>query len=221
MRTSPFAASLLVSIRKSGWRGRDEGFVHLKEGTPQPYTTEFYNAHLQGVFSLCYKRLGIFRNEGDRIEIEEEKAKKFINENKIKKHTTEENTYEIISNPRKDRATALLKALAVLRGGAKQAQFGTDVSPKVIILAGLNCGNPIFNHLFIDDKEGPELKIDTLREVVKDYKDRITGKIYIGIRKGYLKNESEVLALKGKIEDVDVDVLTPIEAVKAMAGELK
>ncbi|MGP8245493.1 MAG: hypothetical protein ACLQVN_13350, partial [Bryobacteraceae bacterium] len=42
MRSSPFSASLLVSVRKNGWKGRDEGFVHLKEGTPLPYTTEFY-----------------------------------------------------------------------------------------------------------------------------------------------------------------------------------
>src|SRR5205814_1986376 len=41
VRASPFAASLLVSVRKTGWKGRDEGFVHLKEGTPLPYTTEF------------------------------------------------------------------------------------------------------------------------------------------------------------------------------------
>ncbi|MEW6086855.1 MAG: type I-B CRISPR-associated protein Cas7/Cst2/DevR [bacterium] len=198
MRTSPFAASLLVSIRKFGWKGRDEGFVHLKEGTPLPYTTEFYNAHLQGVFSLCYAKLGIFSNLGDRIEIEESKADEFIKKNKIKiKEDKGEQgkIYEMVSNPRKERASTLLKSLAVLRGGAKQAQFGTDVSPKVLILAGLNCGNPIFNHIFNDAKEGPEIKIDTLKEIIKDYTDRIITSVYIGIRKGYLKNEEEVVKL--------------------------
>jgi CRISPR-associated protein Cst2 len=29
VRASPLSASLLVSVRKKGWRGRDEGFVHL------------------------------------------------------------------------------------------------------------------------------------------------------------------------------------------------
>ena len=52
---------------------------------------------------------------------------------------------------RKERASELLKALVRLRGGAKQAAFGTDVAPKVMILAGTSCGNPIFNSLFIDD----------------------------------------------------------------------
>ena len=61
--------------------------------------------------------------------------------------------YELVnaSQTRKERASALINSLAVLRGGAKQAAFETDVSPKVLILAGLTCGNPIFNTLFQDD----------------------------------------------------------------------
>src|SRR3972149_2530141 len=200
MRSSPFAASLLVSIRKYGWKGRDEGFVHLKEGTPQPYTTEFYNANLQGIFSLCYARLGVFSNLGDRIELDEEKVDEFIKGNKLRVVDDKGNlgkVYETVPNSRKNRASTLLNALSVLRGGAKQAQFGTDVSPKVLILAGLNCGNPIFNHIFNDAKEGPEVKIDTLKEIIKDYADRLVTPVYLGIRKGYLKNESEVYALNG------------------------
>ena len=46
-----------------------------------------------------------------------------------------------------------MRSLGVLRGGAKQAQFGCDVSPKVIILAGLSCGNLIFNDIFEDTKQ--------------------------------------------------------------------
>lgn len=225
MRNSPFAASLLVSIRKSGWRGRDEGFVHLQEGTPQPYTTEFYNAHLQGVFSLCYKRLGVFSNLGDRIELDEGKVEGFLKLNKLKvieDKGTLGKVYETEPNDRKDRASSLLNALAVLRGGAKQAQFGTDVAPKVLILAGLNCGNPIFNHIFNDTKEGPEIKIDTLKEIIKDYADRLATHIYLGIRKGYLKNESDVYALNNtKENNVEIIVTTPIEAAQRMAGELE
>ena len=59
---------------------------------------------------------------------------------------------------RTERASELLKALSHLRGGAKQAAFGTDVAPKAIILAATTCGNPIFNSLFIDDGDGPVLK---------------------------------------------------------------
>ncbi len=254
MRASPFAASLLVSIRREGWQGRDEGFVHLKKFdqkaleaeerkrnakidnpcSPLPYTTDFYNTNLQGIFCLDYSRLGVFWNLGDRIELGEEKANRFLKGNKIKVVKDEGKIgqiYEMVdaAKARKERASALFKALAVLHGGAKQAQFGTDVSPKVLILAGLNCGNPIFNNLFKDDAEGPVLKIETLKEIIRDYADRITTPVLLGIRTGYLKNESEVKALdKTEItigegdnkKAIEIKVLTPIEASKEIGDML-
>src|SRR5581483_10661322 len=288
MRASPFAASLLASLRSNGWRGEDEGFVHLTKYDPQalaeaeverflgsvsgktqdkkkdlwerleefekewaaqvksavdesnlehlremlsakarekrrevqfienatsplPYSTRFYNTHLQALFCLDYSRLGVFWNIGDRVELEEVKARKFLTEKKIEDVTTQEpysaltqngelgRIYQLMdrNKERKRRATALFKSLAVLRGGAKQAQFGTDIAPKVLVLAGLNCGNPIFNHLFIEDAEGPVLKVDTFKEVVRDYADRIVTPVLLGIRAGYLKNENEVRGLAG------------------------
>lgn len=225
IRASPFSASILVSLRKTGWQGRDEGFVHLKEGTPQPYTTEFYNTHLQGVFCLNCSRLGIFWNIGDRIELDEAKIGDLLRNKKIivKEEKASGKIYEMADarKKRNERASALLKALARLRGGAKQAAFGTDVSPKVLILAGTTCGNPIFNSLFQDDVNGPILKVDALREIAKDYSDRIKTPIFIGIRKNYLKNEADALTLSEMEEDnVIFKVTTPIDAAEQMASSL-
>lgn len=226
MRASPFSASILVSLRKTGWQGRDEGFVHLKEGSPQPYTTEFYNSNMQAIFCLNYKKLGLFMNIGDRIELDEGKAEEFLKSKKIvvkKDEGKSGKIYEMIDakNIRRERAAALLKALSRLRGGAKQAAFGTDVSPKILIVAGLTCGNPIFNSLFIDDSNGPIIKVDTLKEIVRDYANRITTPMYIGIRKGYLKNENAVTALSGTIENgIPLVVTTPIDASEQIAKSL-
>ncbi len=223
MRPAPFSASILTSLRKSGWQGIDKAYVHLKEGTPQPYNTEFYNTQLQGIFGLNYSRLGVFRNEGDRIELDEVYTKKYLAEKKIiiEKETPSGKWYRIVDNPQKNRATAILKALAVMRGGAKQAQFATDVSPKVIILAGLNCGNLIFNDLFEDTKEGPVLKLKTLEQVVKDYEKRLITSIYIGIRDGYLAkdNEQEIKSCN-KLHSTDVVVASPVDAVEQFVGKL-
>ena len=226
IRASPFCASILCSIRKTGWQGRDEGFVHLKEGTPLPYTTEFYNTHLQGVFCLNYLRLGVFWNIGDRIELDESKVEDLLKEQKIR--VTEDRgksgkIFEMTNaqTKRKERASELLKALAHLRGGAKQAAFGTDVSPKVLILAGTTCGNPIFNSLFADEGNGPILKVGALKEVAQDYSDRIVTPVFIGIRKGYLKNESETLQLKEfKAKSVSFEITTPVDSVEQMAKAL-
>lgn len=220
VRTSPFMASILVSLRKKGWEGRDEGFVHLKEGTPQPYTTVFYTTDLQGIFCIDYRRLGVFNNCGDRIELDENKAKMYLENGKIIEEVVDEKKnwriYKIkdLDNTRKERVAGVLKALSLLRGGAKQAAFGTDLAPKAIILAALNCGNPIFNSLFTEDKE-LEFKTETFKEVLRDYKDRIIGKVYIGIRKGYISNELEIYNLTENEEFKNLIVVTsPVDAVK-------
>lgn len=225
MRPAPFVASILTSLRKNGWQGLDKAYVHLQEGTPQPYNTEFYNTQLQGIFGLNYSRLGVFRNEGDRIELDEKYAEKYLREGviKITKETSAGKWYELKDNQRKNRATAILKSLAMMRGGAKQAQFATDVTPKAIILAGLNCGNLIFNDLFEDSKEGPILKLKTLEEVIKDYKNRIATKVFIGIRDGYLSkdNEQEVKSWQAKkIDDIEVIVKSPVNALNQMVENL-
>lgn len=224
IRASPFAASILMSLRRSGVLSKDEGFVHLKEGPPLPYTTEFYNTHLQGVFCLNVGRLGVFSNLGDRIELDESKIPEWVKGEKIKVIREEQagKVYELTgSDVRANRSAAVLRSLARLRGGAKQAAFGTDVSPKALVVAGLSCGNPVFNSIFTDDGNGPQLKVDTLREIVKDYADRITTNVYIGIRKGYLRNEDEVSKLSGTQErGVILVVTSPVDAAEQMAKML-
>jgi CRISPR-associated protein Cst2 len=226
IRASPFCASILCSLRKTGWQGKDEGFVHLKEGTPLPYTTEFYNTHLQGIFCLNYSRLGVFWNVGDRVELDEEKVNGFLNNKQIQISQDlgkKGKVYEMTNaqTKRKERASALLKALACMRGGSKQAAFGTDVAPKVMILAGTSCGNPIFNSLFIDDGTGPVLKVETLKEVARDYSNRLVTPIYIGVRKGYLKNETDVLQLEKVTENnVSFKITTPIDCAEQISKAL-
>lgn len=252
IRTSPFQSSILISLRKTGWEGIDKGFVHPKGLTPElekekpdanptplPYNTKFYNTQLQGIFGLAYSRLGVFRNEGDRIELAEEYQKEHI------KLLSEEKTktgkiFRVKDNQRKNRTAKILKSLSVMRGGAKQAQFGTPVHPQVLILAGLSSGNLIFNNIFEDSANGPKIKIETLEEVLKDYTPRLASNIYIGIRTGYLSSENEKMLREWAILKDDhgqnkprqfnngndkeigwnVVICTPIEAAEKMSTEL-
>jgi CRISPR-associated protein Cst2 len=223
VRASPFMSSILVSLRKFGWKGKDEGYVHLEEGTPVPYSTIFYNTNLQGIFGLDMTRVGVFRNIGDRIELREELIKQENSSEKLVEH--EKGIYELVDrNTAKVRAGELLHALSILRGGAKQAAFATDVAPKVMVFAGLNCGNLIFNNLFEDNpdqmtSEGPTIKVETLKEIVLDYADRIVTPIYIGIRNGYLssKSEEEIRSLAEENSQFVVD--TPINVTKRFVSE--
>jgi CRISPR-associated protein Cst2 len=218
IRTSPFMSSILVSLRKFGWKGKDEGFVHLEEGTPVPYSTIFYNTNLQAIFGLDMTRTGVFHNVGDRIELREDLIKPGIESGVLKERGN--NIYELSDNrTAKIRSGELLHSLSVLRGGAKQAAFATDISPKVMILAGLDCGNLIFNNLFEDNlnqetSEGPAIKVETLKEIASDYADRLVTPIYIGIRNGYLspKNEETIRAL-GTSDSIFI-IDTPINVTK-------
>ena len=264
-RTSPFSSSILVGLRKDGWEGKDQAYVHLLEGSAQPYKIQFMNTPLQGIFCLNYNRLGVFSNVGDKVELDEDTVKQFLDNKMIsllerrsqqaeyyslekKTITVQEKdkksgkkvpkqkevqvptkkygeVYEIANakEQRAVRASALIKALAVLRGGAKQAAFGTDVSPKVLILAGLTCGNPIFNSLFEDKNNSRArgksviLNTEALKEITTDYNDRIKTPVFIGIRTGYIQNENEVRELDSTmIGEIEFKVTTPINSARMM-----
>lgn len=201
IRASPFVASILKGVRKTGSLTIDKGYVHLKEGTPLPYNTQFYSTAMQGIFCIDCERVGVFNNCGDRIELDEDKAKAFMEKGLISEKEVEDEkkgwkVYQLtdLQEEREKRIAGLLKALSVLRGGAKQAAFGTDVTPKVMILAAVDCGIPIFNRLFEQENE-LTMNVEALKEVIKDYRDRIDGKVYIGLRKGFVSNEEEIRKL--------------------------
>lgn len=210
-RTSPFKTSILKGIRNMRTLNTDEAFVHLKEGTPLPYSTRFYSTHLEGFFNLEYSRLGVYDNLGSHQELSSELVElhkdKFevsdLYENKFKRYELKD-----AKNIRNKNASGLLKGLAFLRGGAKQSAFGSDVSPKVLILAGMESANPVFNNIFVGTGEKPALNIDVIKQIATDYKSKLATPIYIGIRAGYLQNEDDVKALgEGFVVDSPIGIV--------------
>ena len=194
-RTSPFKSSILKGIKNMRTVNIDEAFVHLKEGTPLPYSTKFYSAHLEGFFNLEYYRLGVYDNLGSKQELSSELVDQHADKLNTSNLGGNFKRYELknATENRKKNAAGLLKGLAYLRGGAKQAAFGADVAPKVLVLAGLESANPIFNNLFIGTGERPILNTDLLLELARDYQDKLATPIYVGFRKGYLQNEEQVV----------------------------
>lgn len=210
-RTSPFKTSILKGIKNMRVMNNDEAFVHLKEGTPLPYSTRFYSTHLEGFFNLEYYRLGTFDNLGSHQELSKEVVNTHIDKfdvSEIYDGRFKRYTLKNVTDIRKKHSAGLLKGLAYLRGGAKQSAFGSDVSPKVLIIAGIESANPIFNNLFIGTGERPIINIELLQEIANDYKSKLATPIYIGIRKGYIQNESEVYNLNsGFIVDTPVGIV--------------
>lgn len=210
-RTSPFKTSILKGIRNMRTLNNDEAFVHLKEGTPLPYSTRFYSTHLEGFFNLEYYRLGVYDNLGSHQELSKElvelhKDKFEVSDlygNKFKRYELKD-----AQNIRNKNASGLLKGLAFLRGGAKQSAFGSDVTPKVLILAGMESANPVFNNIFIGTGEKPALNLDVIKQIASDYSSKLATPIYIGIRAGYLQNEEDVKALgEGFVIDSPIGIV--------------
>lgn len=207
-RTSPFKTSILKGILGKRVINTDEAFVHLKEGTPLPYSTDFYSTHLEGFFNLEYYRLGVYDNLSSRVELAKEFVEQYadrLEESTIHK-TFKRYTLKEAEQVRKDRAAGLLKGLSMLRGGAKMAAFGADVSPKVLILAGMECANPIFNGLFDGKGAKPAINENALKQVIEDYQTKLVTPVYIGIRAGYLENED---VIKG-LESDQIKIMSPI-----------
>lgn len=197
-RTTAIKTSILKGIPNMYALTTDEGTVFPKNGSPLRYSTQFYSTHLEGFFNLEYYRLGVYSNAGSHQELSKELVKNYkasFNESdlyggKFKKYELKD--AEIV---RRKHASGLLRGLAFLRGGAKQAAFGSDVSPKVLILAGMESANPIFNNLFIGTDTKPVLNIELIKQLALDYNSKLATPIYIGIRSGYLQNEGEVNGL--------------------------
>lgn len=218
-RTSPFKSSILKGLKNMRALTVDEAFVHLKEGTPLPYSTRFYSTHLEGFFNLEYYRLGVYDNLGSHQELSKDLIAKHQSNLEASTISGKFNRYTLknATELRKKRAAGLLKGLAYLRGGAKQAAFGADVAPKVIILAGLSSANPVFNNLFEGKGENPALKIETLKQIVTDYKAKLATPVYLGIRTGYLANEDEIKQL-GETNEL-FKICSPVEAVEQFTKE--
>lgn len=223
VRNSTLKTSILHGLPDLAQITTDEGFVHLREGTPLPYSTEFYSAELGAVFSLELYRIGIFvnidngKNEIDPYLIKNTDLLEIIDhptitKGKVYKRKELEKHQDLL-------AGELIKAISKLRGGSKLAQFGADVSPKFLIIAGMKVGGMIFDNLIIPEAGKPSINILALKEIIEDYMDKFTSKIYIGIREGYLTNQEELRTLK--IKGIEIFHGTPISVSQKFAEDLE
>ncbi len=227
VRPAVFLASLMGAIQTKGTISKDDAFVHLPgDSTPLPYTTGFYNADLNAIFGIDVSRLGVYNN------LDETEVNPDLIENALKVKTIESEVTPLPKDKkaifkrvnldvyRQECVKALVGALGVMRGGAKLAQFGADISPKALVCVGLDFCAPILNNLFESGSSGkPKLNIELLKEIMMDYKERVTSKLVIGVRKDYLENDAEVRGLT-KLDGIEVVVSTPAQVAEKLGESL-
>lgn len=225
VRSSPFKSSLLAGVPDLVKIHEDEGYVHLKDDTPLPYTTQFYSGELVALFGLELYRLGVFERKGKNSqELDPKLAGKFSSELETHEHPIYKNgkiySRKDLVSYQNETARELLKSLAKLNGGAKLAQFAADTTPKLMILVGLDSPHILFDNLLVSQDGNPALHLKAFQEIIADYKEKITTKVYVGIRAGYLANEEELRQLSA-IEGIEVVIDTPSQVAEQFSNELK
>lgn len=198
-RISPLKNSLLISVLPNTITS---DFGHFSRNLPPgtdiiPFEAEHYTTCLQGVFTISLVEVGRF-TVGEMYDLSKD-----ILENhreQMEEDPNDQQVYRMALEKRTKRVQDVVKALAVLRGGARLARNLSDVSPVVALVGFLDGGNAPFQRLFEPDanNERVRLNIERLRSVLSDYRDRLIqpaeGKaLYFGCHPKVLSNQEEVI----------------------------
>jgi CRISPR-associated protein Cst2 len=204
-RVSPLKNSVIVSV---GSTRPSENWSSMarQEGDSVPYIKEEYSAIMKGMFSLDIEQVGTFSNynktgfknlteklkdeaiTGGAIELDDP----YVKDGK----GNAQKLIRLSNNIRIKRIVDTIQALKTISGGAMQTNNMADVTPKFIVLATTTSGNHPFSHIASSEGSNYDkvyLNIEGIKEVLKDYKSQILGKVFIGKRTGFLDEDSSAL----------------------------
>lgn len=210
-RVSPLKNSALVSVASvrpvSNWSS-----MARQEGDSVPYARQEYSAIMKGMFSIDLAMVGTFTdyNRSGYKNLSNELKDKAIElgaeaiQDPYGTGTLIRMRYEL----RSKRAFDTICALKDIAGGAMQTNNLGDVTPKFIVLATTCTGNHPFSHIAKSEGERDEravLSVDSIKEVIEDYKDTFKGKIYIGRRSGFFDEyDNDLEKLQEQYKDLIV-----------------
>jgi CRISPR-associated protein Cst2 len=203
-RVSPLKNSAIISVSATSVASHWSSMAR-QEGDAVPYAKEEYSAIMKGMFSLDLEQVGTFANYNktgfknltDQLadEIAEKEGITQVNDSHVKDSKGEaQKLLRLAKKTRIKRATDTIAALKTISGGAMQTNNLADVTPKFIILSTMSSGNHPFSHVFVAKgayKQVPQFNLEGLKEVVEDYQEQFEGKIFIGIRSGFLDDEDK------------------------------
>ena len=136
-----------------------------------------------------------------------------------KYETVEDSEGELKQDARRRRASLLIRALKYLWGGGRRTRMLIDMTPQFIVYAKLAKKVPIFLHaLGVQMEEGKYyLNTEALTQVLRDYEDDIQN-LVLGMRSGFLANETEIRGLK--LREREIEVLSVGAAIERMADDI-
>lgn len=231
-RISPLKNSAIVSVTSVA-TAENWSSMARQDGDSVPYSKEEYSAIMKGMFALDLTHSGTFSNYNktgyknltDLLEKEAlENGATKISDPFVKNSKGE--AQQLIRLPkevRQKRIIDTIKALKFISGGAMQTSNMADVAPKFIILSTMNVGNHPFTHIVNSGINGRtfNLNVDGLKEILTDFKAQFEGKIYVGVRSGFLDKLDMEGLVKLSHENDNLEIKTVNEAIDSYCVDAK
>lgn len=232
-RVSPLKNSAIVSVASVSTEENWSSMAR-QDGDSVPYSKEEYSAIMKGMFALDLSQAGTFANYNKtgfknltdvlRVEALENGASEIPDPFVKGKAGEPQRLVRLPKEIRQKRVTDTIKALKFISGGAMQTSNMADVAPKFIILSTMTVGNHPFTHLFtssVVNKQAVKFNAEGLEETLNDYKEQFEGKVFIGVRSGFLDREdtNALLAVVNKFDWVELKTVN--EAIDAYCSAVE
>lgn len=227
-RTSPFRVGTLVSLAPTTIV-KDFGTMsrtgpNMQEGDPVPHSHQFYRAVFKGQLSLDLGRAGLFTYTGKSGNQNLDDVRRKQAGEAGLEHLEGQKAYRLSREQRVQRIAPLIRALAELRGGAKQALHYTDVTPAAVLLVVTKGGNNPLQYVVGAGEGGqPRVNVNALKETVRAWRDTFLSPVYVGWTAGFHDPERERLraALEElRAEGVDFVLEHPRTVLGRVADDL-
>ena len=230
-RLSPIRTTIMSPVLNTTLVSRDNGFIHLPDDTPLPYSNEFIHALYEYTAALELHRVGVFDNKADLIELDPLLESNYLRDRSIVLIKEERNlkryalSSDSLGKRRASAATLFLKALKSLNGGAKSTQYLSALSPKIVVLSLQKSGNPWFMGLVEAQNNELRFNVESLKERLSSAPpDEFVSDIYIGIRSSFIKNQDEIESLDNvslhESSDFVYKIMSPGKAIDSFLNAI-
>ena len=190
-RVSPLRVGTFVSISPTTIV-EDFGVMARQNGFPVIHNHEFYRAELQGLLSLDLTCCGTFF-DSEKVgfkNLDSVRREKAANAGLAKVTIRKQSAIQLPIASRIERVQSLIRGLAMLGGGAKQALHYTDVMPAIVVSAITRGGNHPFYRMFQGSRtDGTTLHEAAVTEIFDTFHDEFLSPVYVGWAHGFLDKE--------------------------------
>lgn len=192
---------------------------------PVIHQHELYSSVLAGDLLLDVPRTGVFETDGSGLRVAVSSAVAEAAVTKGARTCTFRGTdaVRLPLEERRRRIALLLRTLAALRGGAKQALHYGDRTPALLVLAPLKGGVNPFTRVLRPKDGKPVFAADVFREELRAWQEELDGPVMIGWAPGFLGDQRDQATeeLADLIKEGVVVLQHPRSLLHKLAGDIE